>query len=685
MKKTSLLLFIATSVFTFAAFICCSSGGAGGAADTGIEGRVTTFAGDVGVTGSTDFLGGTADAQFDGPVGITSDGTNLYVADFGNSVIRKIVIATGYVSTLAGLPNQLPPYSVDGTGPAARFHNPEGIVYYDGNLYVADRYNHQIRKIVAATGEVTTIAGTGVAGWLDGAGTEAQFNNPFDITTDGTSLFVSEISNHDIRKIVIATGAVTTLAGSHGTIGNTDGTGTAALFKNPGGIVRQGAYLYVADSGNYTIRRINISTKAVTTFAGTGVSGSVNGTGILAGFSTAYGIDTDGTNLYVTDENCIRKVTIAGAVVTTLAGQAAAWGIVDGTGTDARFQTPMGLTPYGGFLYVSDTDNYTIRKVDLATAAVTTIAGEAGTDGSADSVPPRFNNPYDVAYDGENLYVCDTHNHTIRKAVISTGVVTTLAGLAGTPGSADSPAARFIYPSGIATDGTNLFVSDTANHTIRQIVIATGAVSAIAGTAGSPGDGADQFNNPWGIVCSGTDLYVVDSVNHTIKKIDTVLDTTTTIAGSSGKSGSADGTGATARFHYPSGMTMIGGDLYVADTYNDTIRKVVAATGVVTTVAGSPLNSGDADGVGSAARFREPGNLTTDGTDLYVSDTSNHTIRKIVLSSAAVTTPAGLADTSGTANGTGAEARFYEPRGIAFDGTYLYVADAGNHAIRRIE
>ena len=244
------------------------------------------------------------------------------------------------------------------------------------------------------------------------------------------------------------------------------------------------------------------------------------------------------------------KITIAGAVVTTLAGQAAAWGTADGTGTAASFQGPMGLTPYGGFLYVSDTDNYTIRKVDIATAAVTTIAGEAGTDGSADSIPPRFNYPFDVASDGENLYVCDTQNHTIRKAVIATGVVTTLAGLAETPGSVDGlgSAARFIYPSGIATDGTNLYVADYDNHAIRKILISNGDVTTVAGLLGTfgsaDGGAAARFNNPWGIVLDGTNLYVADSGNSTIRKIDTSTGDTTTIAGSAGETGSADGIGA---------------------------------------------------------------------------------------------------------------------------------------------
>jgi hypothetical protein len=158
---------------------------------------------------------------------------------------------------------------------------------------------------------VTTIAGSaGASGSADGTGTAARFYHPFGITTDGTNLYVTDHSNSTIRKIVISTGVVTTIAGSAGAIGSADGTGTAATFNYPIGITTDGTTLYVTDSGNNRIRKIGISTGAVTTLAGGIANGSADGTGAAAIFNYPTGITRDGTNLYVTDtdNNTIRKI-----------------------------------------------------------------------------------------------------------------------------------------------------------------------------------------------------------------------------------------------------------------------------------------------------------------------------------------------------------------------------------------
>ncbi|MBI5234886.1 MAG: hypothetical protein HY886_01360 [Deltaproteobacteria bacterium] len=322
--------------------------------------------------------------------------------------------------------------------------------------------------------------------------------------------------------------------------------------------------------------------------------------------------------------------------VTTLAGSAGLNGSTDGTGSAALFNYPAGITTDGTNLYVADFSNRTIRKIVISSGAVTTLAGLALTSGSTDGTgsAARFNFPFGITTDGTNLYVADRSNSTIRKIVISTGVVTTLAGTAGSTGSADGTgsAARFNNPYGITTDGTNLYVADTLNRTIRKIVISTGVVTTLAGTAGSTGsaDGtgsAARFNRPYGITTDGTNLYVADTYNYTIRKIVISTAVVTTLAGTAGSSGSTDGTGSVARFYYPQGITTDGTNLYVADTYNMTIRKIVASTAVVTTLAGS--SPGSADGTGSAARFYNPTGITTDGASLYVVDTDNFTIRKI--------------------------------------------------------
>jgi hypothetical protein len=218
----------------------------------------------------------------------------------------------------------------------------------------------------------------------------------------------------------------------------------------------------------------------------------------------------------------------------------------------------------------------------------------------------------------------------------------------------------------------------------------TTAVTTLAGTTLNSGSldatgTSARFNNPFDITTDGTSLYVADTLNHTIRKIVISTGVVTTLAGTALTSGTTDGTGTAARFYSPYDITTDGTNLYVSDTLNQTIRKIVISTGVVTTLAGIPGSVGSLDGTGTAARFHEPIGITTDGTNLYVADWVNHTIRKLVISTSAVTTLAGSAGTIGSTNGTGAAARFYYPMGITTDGTSLYVADLYNHTIRKIQ
>jgi hypothetical protein len=377
------LIGVIATVFIALSLFACGGGGGGdssfqyggsiqdGALDSG--GVVTTLAGsDSGVWGSDDGTG--ADATFDRPYGITTDGTNLYVADRNNNIIRKVAIATGVVTTIAGDGSY---GGTDGTGTAAQFSEPYGITTDGTNLYVVGR-GHTIRQIVIATGVVTTIAGSsGVSGSDDGTGTAARFNRPYDITTDGTNLYVADRENNLIRQMVIATGVVTTIAGDLTCIPevspypdcSADGTGTAAQFYSPRGLTVVGGDLYVTDWDNYTIRKIVIATGVVTTFAGDGTNGALDGIGTAAQFYEPRGITSDGTNLFVADyyNLSIRQIVIATAEVTTLAG--GTWGDADGTGAAAYFAYPTGITTDGISLFVTDGDdgssgNHTIREIN---------------------------------------------------------------------------------------------------------------------------------------------------------------------------------------------------------------------------------------------------------------------------------------------------------------------------------
>ncbi len=326
--------------------------------------------------------------------------------------------------------------------------------------------------------DVTTHAGESTNGSRDGNGTAARFWQPFGITTDGTNLYVTDSKNHTIRQVVISTqAAVTTLAGTEGSNGSRDGNGTAARFKSPKGITTDGTNLYVADTSNHVIRQIVISTQAaVTTLAGTaGSHGSTDGNGTAARFKSPYGITTDGTNLYVTDSyyHLIRQIVIDNGSVTTLAGTAGDNGSTNGTGTSASFYSPLGITTDGTNLYVADSSNHLIRQIVISTKAVTTLAGGGSgyaTDGTGTAA--SFYGPTGITTDGTNLYVADRTSSLIRRIVISTGEVTTLAGSSSGGGSAingNGTAARFRVPTGITTDGIVLYVIEKGNHMIRKI------------------------------------------------------------------------------------------------------------------------------------------------------------------------------------------------------------------------
>jgi hypothetical protein len=289
---------------------------------------------------------------------------------------------------------------------------------------------------------------------------------PQALVHDNTNtIYLSDTSNNLVKKVNATTAAFTTLY--------------SGLTS---GVAYDGStYIYVTNYNTHNIYRINATTGAFITFAGTGSGGSANGTGTAASFSFPQGITYDSAGfLYVADTNnsTIRKITVPGAVVTTLAGLAGTTGSADGTGTAARFQFPYDVE-YDGFgnVYVADSSNNTIRKIVVSTGVVTTFAGLAGTSGSADGIgtAARFNFPNGVTCDGNNklVYVTDRNNQIIRQILVNNASVTTLAGLAGTSGDVNGTgsAARFYRPQGATVDKTTgtLFVLDTYNQKMKKI------------------------------------------------------------------------------------------------------------------------------------------------------------------------------------------------------------------------
>jgi len=334
-------------------------------------------------------------------------------------------------------------------------------------------------KSLGLTTAVTTFAGSsGYSGLVDDVGSAARFDLPQGMATDGTYLYVADYLNNVIRRIDPATQAVSIFAGSPtGSSGFANGIGTSALFFRPYDVTSDGVNLYVTEFNGCMIRKIDIATATVSTFAGqSGVcSPSTDGTGSAAIFAKPKGITTDGTSLYVTDGLRVRKVDIASQLVSTFTGTGSA-GHVDAAGTSARFNNLEGITTDGTSLFVVDWYYYDIRKIDIATASVSSLAGDytvvnstTSTDGTG--MGATFNKPVGITTDGTNLYVVEYGNHVVRKVGIASANVTTIAGTAGSSGTADGTGsgARFSSPQGITTYCGKLFIGDRGNSSIRRI------------------------------------------------------------------------------------------------------------------------------------------------------------------------------------------------------------------------
>lgn len=341
----------------------------------------------------------------------------LTIAQFS---LRADEASNWSVATLAGKPEF--PGANDGASTEARFNAPRGIVVdSSGQIFVADTFNHVIRKI-DANGVVSTFAGSsGNPGSTDGAGSAASFNSPAGLAIDNTgTLYVADMLNHAIRKIT-PSGTVTTLAGSLGNSGSSDGAGATARFQEPVGIaVDSGGVIYVADTGNSIIRKINPQ-GVVSTLAGSaGETGLSDGEGRSARFNGPYGIavDSSGT-IYVADtfNHCIRKVTGSGTV-TTFAGVAGHSGNVDGFINSARFSGPSALAvSTSGDIYVTEIANHLVRVISFG-IVVSTVAGSSGNEGGSDGVGTnaRFQAPQGVSVGSPStLYVSDTLNNSVRK------------------------------------------------------------------------------------------------------------------------------------------------------------------------------------------------------------------------------------------------------------------------------
>jgi len=471
---------------------------------------------------------------------------------------------------------------------------------------------------LAQTYQWTNFVGTpATSGTTNGTGSAARFNFPYGIAVDASgNSYIADANNGTIRKVTPG-GVVTTLAGLAGNFGTTDATGSAARFNAPTGVtVDSSGNLYVADQGtSNTIRKVTAA-GVVTTLAGlAGYTGTTDGTGSAARFKEPTGVAVDGSgNVYVADtgNHTIRKVTSAG-VVTTLAGVAGYSGSSNGTGNAARFYAPYGVAvDSSGNIYVADTSNNTLRMVTPA-GVVTTIAGVAGYTGSGDGtgVYARFKQPTGVAVDGNGIiYVADNGNDTVRRAT-SAGVVTTVGGLAGYTGTVDGSgtAARFDLPLGIAATSYGLlFLSDTGNERISMGT--TGTLSTPVTTAASTLTTTGATLNGT-VNANGSSTVVSFDYGLTTAYGTTVAGTPTPVTGSSATVVSAAITGLSpgTTYHFrvngaSSAGFAYGGDLTFTTSTPPPTATPLAATAISASGTGATLNGTvNANGFSTAVSF----------------------------------------------------------------------------------
>jgi sugar lactone lactonase YvrE len=575
-------------------------------ASTGV---LTVVAGN-GATGYSGDQGPATSAQLNGPAGLALDSSgNLYIADAGNNVIREV--SGGVITTIAGN-GSLGAGCANGPATSAPLNTPSGLaVDSHGNLYIADTEDYCVRKV--SNGTITTVAGTGVPFYSgdNGQAVNAAIGFAESVAVDSNgNLYIADAGNERIRKVTVSTGVITTVAGN-GTCCAFSGDGgpaTSAVLASPLGIaVDSMGNIFIADANHNVIREVtngNINTAAGNHALGAGFSGDT-GAATQAQLSSPRMVAVDGSgNLYIADQGNNRIREVSHFDINTIVGD----GLIgdNGPATSGQLGSPfgIGLDPAGN-LYIADTTLLRVRKVTAATGVITTVAGN-GTSGasiangsSATSVGLNF--PNGVAADRNgNVYISDSFAFAILE--VASGLISTFAG-DGTNGyrgdSGLATQAEIGNTYGIAADSQgNVYISDdletntTSANRVREI--SGGDINTVAGDGaiGSAGDGGPatsaQLNFPTGLaVDSLGNLYIADLYNNEIRKVS--QGTITTAAGNGAMGFSGDGSLAiNAELNNPGGVAVDSqGNLFIADTGNNRIRMVTASDHIIRTIAGN--------------------------------------------------------------------------------------------------
>jgi sugar lactone lactonase YvrE len=599
-----------------------------------------------------------------------------------------------------------------------------------GNLFVADVGNNKIRMI-ATDGTVTTIAGNGEFGAIDGAGINARFGLPLGVATDSAgNVYVADTFNHRIRKLAKPLTpdlpwAVTTLAGS--TSGLRDGAGSSAKFSFPSALtVDANGVIYVADSQNHCIRQIN-SSGAVSTFAGTGADASLKTSKhrLSVRLSSPRGVLAAAGVLYISDtgNNRVIKVDTATGTTSVVAGFSAELsGYQAGLDSTATFDSPCGLAmDRVGILYVAELKKHSVRSIQ-PDGKVSKVAGldlPGSTDGNTNVA--KFNEPAGVVVmnraGADTLYIADSLNGSIRETRLTALKVDTASRVSGDASEIYTtlnlfdlrldPYVNYYFRRVGSTDYVQSFsfaeLPDATTLDADRLTPISGRMRAAVHPHTSPTKVVytystdPQLRPPMQVgtlldglgsgacsiaVAPDGGIYLADKAKHRIFKW-TAANGLVPFAGT-GVAGFSDGSAAVAAFECPSGIAVdAAGNVFVADTLNHRIRKI-SPQGVVSTFAGSGV-AGLANGSRTESRFLFPEGVAVDAAgNVFVADTGNHCIRKITLSDNSVSTFAG-STLAGFADSSANTAKFSSPVALAVKASGdLIVADKNNNRVRLV-